>query len=554
MSTSKRVDVTRSIPKLSRRDVAKLGAGGVLGAWTLGQAVQPGVLAGALAQDGAGPSIIHGQKDPVASLDPANPGGTLTAQEIFRHIYDGLVIFDENLQPQPNLAKSWSVSEDELDWTFELQEGVLFHDGTPCDSEAVKFHFDRILGIEEASSIKSLFTRIVDIQTPSPTTIVFRTDEPFGPFLNYMAHGGAGIVSPAAVEEWGDDYPLHPVGAGPYRLEEFIPGESATLVRFEEYWGEKPEIERIHFRTIPEDGARAAALEVGEVDCVVPIAIDNVGELEFAEGVVIEPKPVITMMYIGFNLSKAPFDDIKVRQALSMAIDRQAIVDALLGGYATVADSPMALGTFGYSPSPTYDYDPDGARALLEEAGWTGGPGEVRQKDGVSLSFKLWTPQDLYIKDVAVAQAAQSFLEEVGAQVELERVEAANWFTTLKVPATEAPYDMFMWSLTPSTGDGYQQLVELSLSDPDPSVPPMAWNLTHYSNPEVDELIRSAGSVTDQERRKEILAEAQAKIMEDAPLVFLYSLNFILGRKESLEGVRLLPNRFVDFRQARLTS
>lgn len=553
MSSGKRVTNRDVAGRVTRRKLMQVGVG-TLGAFSLAPNLRISAWAAPRAVQSSGGTVALGQKDPVASLDSSNPGGTLTAQEIFRHIYDGLVIFDENLQPQPNLAKSWTVSDDELEWTFDLQDGVKFHDGTPLDSEAVKYHFERILGIKEASSIKSLFTEIEEIRTPDPLTIVFRTKSPFGPFLNYLAHGGGGIVSRAAVEQWGEDYPLHPVGAGPYKLEEFIPGESATLVRNEEYWNGTPTLEQINFRTIPEDGARAAALEVGEVDAVIPVAINNVEELKSTEGIVVEAKPVITMMYIGFNLSKAPFDDLRVRQALSMAIDRQAIVDSLLGGFATVADSPMAKGTFGYAPSPTYDYDPDKARALLEEAGWVGDAGTTRQKDGTPLKFTLWTPQDLYIKDVAVAQAAQSYLTEVGAEVELKRVEAANWFTTLKVPANEAPYEMFMWSLTPSTGDGYQQLRELSLSDPDPSVPPMAWNLTHYKNPEVDDLINQSGSVTDQEQRKVLLAKAQELIMKDAPLVFLYSLNFILGRKESLEGVRVLPNRFVDFRETTVSS
>lgn len=534
---------------LTRRRLAQLGAGAV-GAVALSPVLARQSTASVAGAQASGGTITHGQKDPVASLDPSNPGGTLTAQEVFRHIYDGLVIFDENLQPQPNLAKSWTVSPDELEWTFALQDGVQFHDGTPLDSSAIKHHFDRILGIQEASSIKSLFSSIVEIRTPDPTTIVFRTNAPFGPFLNYLAHGGAGIVSPAAVEQWGDDYPLHPVGAGPYKLEEFIPGESATVVRFDEYWNGPPNLDRIVFRTIPEDGARSAALEVGEVDTVVPVAINNVAELEDTDGVVVESKPVITMVYIGFNLSRAPFDDLKVRQALSMAVDRTTIVDTVLGGFATVADSPMAEGTFGYAPSPTYDYDPEQAKQLLEEAGWTATDGGTRQKGETLLKFTLWTPQDLYLKDVAVAQTAQAYFREVGAEVELQTVEAANWFTTLKVPANEAPYDMFMWSLTPSTGDGYQQLRELSLSDPDPTTPPMAWNLSHYHNPAVDDLINQASSVTDQGQRQEILKEAQTAIMQDAPLIFLYSLNFILGRKETVEGVRLLPNRFVDFREA----
>jgi len=498
-----------------------------------------------------GGTLTHGQKDPVQSLDSSNPGGTLTAQEIFRHIYDGLVIFDENLQPHPNLAESWTASADEREWTFKLRRGVKFHDGTPFNSAAAKYHFDRILDIKEASSIKSLFTVIEEIRTPDEYTIVFRTKTPFGPFLNYLAHGGAGIVSRAAVEKWGKDYPVHPVGTGPYKLDEFVVGQRVVLVRNDDFWGERPCFDKIVFKVIPEDGARAAALETGEVDTMVPVPVNSVVRLRQRKDLVIAPKPVITMMYIGFNLSKEPFNDLKVRQALSMAIDRKGIVDRIIDGFATLADSPMAKGTFGYAPSPTYAYDPTKAKAALAGAGWKPGPSGVLEKNGKPLKFVLWTPQDLYLKDVTVAQAAQAQLKAVGADVDLRTVEAANWFTTLKVPAAQAPYDMFMWSLTPSTGDGYQQLVELTRSDPDTGKPPMAWNLTHYVNAKVDELINMAGSTTNQDKRKAALKEAQGIVMRDAPLVFLYSLNFVLGYKANLTGVRLLPNRFVDFREAK---
>lgn len=494
--------------------------------------------------------LTHAQKDPVASLDPYNPGGTLTAQEIFRHIYDGLVIFDEQLQPQPNLAESWTVSQDQTEWTFKIHPGVKFHDGTSLNAASVKYHFDRLIDPKGSSSFKSLFAVISEVRAPDDTTVVFKTSSPFGPFLNYMAHGAGGIVSKAAVEKWGQDYPLHPVGAGPYKLQEFLPGERCVLVRFDEYWKGKPALDGITFKTIPEDGARAAALAAGEADTMIPVSVNSVPDLKQRKELVVDSKPIITMLYAGFNVAKPPFDDLKVRQALSTAVDRKAIVESILGGYATLADSPMGKGTFGYAPSPTYDYDPAKAKALLKEAGWVPGSGGVVQKNGAPMKFTLWTPQDLYLKDVAIAQAIQAQLKAVGADVDLKKIEAANWFTTLKVPVAQAPYDMYMWSLTPSTGDGYQQLNELAFSDPDPAQPPKSWNLMHYKNPRVDDLIKTAGSVTDQERRKAALKEGQTVIMQEAPLIFLLSYNFVLGRKAKVQGVRLLPTRFVDLREA----
>lgn len=363
-------------------------------------------------------------------------------------------------------------------------------------------------------------------------TVRFTTYEPFGPMLNYLAHGGAGIVSPTAVEKWGRDFRLHPVGAGPYRLKEFRPGEKVVLERYEDYWAGPAAIKEIEFVPVAEDGTRAFMLEANP-----DIQVVN--------------KPILTMMYVGFNLTKPIFQDPLVRQALTHAIDREALVNRLMLGAATVADSPMAVGTFGYKGVPMYPYDPQKARDLLAQAGWVDSDGDgIREKNGVPLSFELWTPQGLYVRDVLLAQTIQSWWRAVGADVRLRQIEAASWYDTLKVPEAEANYDAFLWSLTPSTGDGYQQLVELVLSDPDPTRPPMAWNLTRYKNPEVDRLIREAGTVTDPDSRRVALARAQEIIVEDAPLVFLYSLNQLVAHRAHLKDVVVLPNRFVEFRNA----
>ena len=475
----------------------------------------------------------------------------MTSQEVFRHVYDNLVVFNEDLEPEPCLAESWETSKDGLEWTFHLRKGVTFHDGSPVNAQAVKFSFERALDPSSAGAVRSLFSQIELISVIDDYTVRFTTKEPFGPMLNYMAHGLAGIVSPSAVKKWGADYRLHPVGAGPYEVKEFVPNEKVVLQRNEDYWGKKPKIAQITFIPVPEDGTRVMMLEKGQVTSIVPVPVNSLERLENNKSVEVLSKPIITMMYVGFNLNKDIFRDIRVRQALTHAVDREALVSRLMLGHALVGDSPLAQKTFGYYGVPAYQYDPKAARTLLAEAGWKDTDGDgVLDKGGVSLRFSLWTPQDLYTKDVLLAQTIQAWWRALGADVELRKIESAAWYDTLKAPESEAPYDAFLWSLTPSTGDGYQQLVELVKSDVDPSKPPLAWNLTHYKNPEVDSLIFEAGSTTDPAARGVALRKAQEIVVQDAPLVFLYSLKQLVGVRSELKGVRVLPNRFVDFRLA----
>ncbi len=173
-------------------------------------------------------------------MDSIDPRGYPSAYEAVYLLYDQLVRFDENLTIQPELATSWEVSEDGLTWTFNLRDDVTFHDGTPFNAEAVKFHIERLLDPEWASPNRSLWDHITAVNVVDDYTIQLTTAEAFGPMLNYLAHGSGGIASPTAVEQFGKDFVENPVGTGPYRLESFTPGVELVLAANEDYWNGPP--------------------------------------------------------------------------------------------------------------------------------------------------------------------------------------------------------------------------------------------------------------------------------------------------------------------------
>jgi ABC-type transport system substrate-binding protein len=501
---------------------------------------KPAQAAGAV-----GGSVVFAQFQSVPSLDPKSSGGALSAHEVLRHIYDGLVVFDDDLNPKPALAESWEVAPDQKAWTFKLRKNAKFHDGSPVTAAAVKDYFTYWFSFTSA-----LGTVIASTEAVDPTTLKVTTREPFAAFLPNMAHAFGGVVSMEAIKKWGDDYSAHAVGTGPYKLKEFVPNERTVLVRNDDYYGGRPKLDQITFRAVPEDGARSNMLETGEADVIIPVPANSVERLRGSANLQILAKPVLTCQYIGMNLSRAPLDDLKVRQAFNHAVDKETIVKRLQGGLAHVADSPMAAQAKGYVSTRTYEYSPQKARALLAEAGFAPGADGILARGGKPLSLTMLTPVNLYPKDTQLAEAVQAQLKAVGVDVKLQQVESGNWFNTLRVPLAQATYDLFLWSLTPTTGDGNQALRELFRSDPDPAKPPSSWNLTRYKSARMDELIATSDSTIDEAKRQAAMKEGQQIAMDGAMYIYLYSHDHVAGARKQIRGVRIIPNRLVDLREA----
>lgn len=445
-------------------------------------------------------------------------------------LYDKLVTFDKNMNIVPELATEWSTSEDGLSMTFTLREGVTFQDGTPFNAEAVKINFERVIDESNNLSRYSLYSEFIEsVAADSEYQVTFRFKKPFGPAISTFAHGAGGIISPKAIQE-KQDIGKHPAGTGPYKLKEWIPGTSIVFEPNENYWGEKPKLNSITFKPVPENSSRSIMLENGEVDVISPVATQDIERLKQNEEVTVDISPEFRTLYIAINTSKPLFSDVKVRQALNYAVDKETIVNKILLGQAKVAEAAIGEKVQGYSAVGSYAYDPEKAKQLLAEAG---------VKPGTTI--KLWTPEGRYLMDSKIAEFIQANLQAVGFTVEFQKWEWSAYQQEMDNP--DSDFDLMIGSWGTSTGDadwGLRPLFTTTGSN----------NYSKYSNPEVDKLIEQGLILSDLQERTKVYGEAMTQIKEDAPWIFLVEYKQAVGVRKNLEGVYTWANGYVILRDA----
>ena len=346
-------------------------------------------------------TMIYGVGVDATTMDPHFANNTPTGNVIFQ-VHENLTAFDDpkTMNPVGKLAKDWEVAEDGLTWTFYLREGITFHDGAPFNAEAVKKSFDRILDPALGAPRRSNFDMIDRLEVVDEYTVNIITKVPYAALPSLLTCYNAVILSPKAIEEYGDQYSTHASGTGPFKLSEWIPGESMTLVRNDNYWGEKPSIEKLVLKIIPEDATRVMALQTGEVDFISNVPPFEIKNLEAHKDIRVEMHEGFRTIYLGMVLKRPPFDNILVRQALNYAIDREALINGFLEGAATIAVGPEATSIPGASSDLfQYTYNPEKAKQLLAEAGYP---------NGFEIDFV--SPQGRYIMDRQIAEAIQAQL------------------------------------------------------------------------------------------------------------------------------------------------
>jgi ABC-type transport system substrate-binding protein len=486
-------------------------------------------------------TITYVQGADAITLDPQDTIDT-PSDDVCRHIYDGLVTFDEKLNIQPSLAQSWETSADGKTWTFHLRKDVKFHDGTPFNAKAVKASFDRVLQEKDpflgrVLRRRGLFIAISEVKVVDDYTVQLITKDPFGPMLPSLAHSAGGIVSYDATQKSGKDFGTQPVGTGPFKFVEWVRGERIVLQKNPDYWGAAPKIDRIIFLAVNEDATRVAMLERGEGDVVVNIPATEVARLKGNPAITMRVEDSVREVFIGMNTQRKPFTDKLVRQALNYAVDKKAICDRMLMGLATPMDSPMGP-AWGHVSVGTYEYNPDKAKALLAQAGYPNG-----------FETTLWTPQGRYLMDRQVAEAVVGYLDKVGVKVKMQVLEWATYMNALTVPASQANWDLFLLGWAPSTGDADWALrpnFATSMWPPDD-------NDALYSNPTVDTLLMKGMTSTDQNVRLDAYKQVQQLVFDDAPWIFLHVQKVIAGVRNRIAGVIVLPTELVLVRDAYLT-
>lgn len=436
---------------------------------------------------------------------------------VYNNIYESLLVLDYDMTLKPQLATKWE-QIDELTWRFYLRKGVKFHDGTPFNAEAVKFTFDRALNPQKPARFANIVGPIESVKIVDEYTVDIKTKKPYAPILSSMTMVYVvGILSPTAVQKWGEDYGRHPVGTGPFKFEEWKTNEYISLVRNDEYWGEKPKLDRIIFKVIPEEGSRQLAYDTGEIDMLLRPAPAELPRLKSDAKTVVAQAPGLRIVYVGFNCNGAPFNDARVRKAIAHLIDVEAINKYVTEGATLVPKGYLPTGVFGFLETGIYRPDPEKAAQLLQDAGYRkGSDGTWVTPDGKPFRVSFWAPQGRELKDREIAEAIQSQLQKAGVQVDLRIWEWGQYLAAFK----QEPYQMFMLGWTNMTGDADYNLWQLFHGSNWADV--AGANRFRYKNPKVDELLDRAQVSNDPAVRKSAYEEAQRILFEEVPWVPIY--------------------------------
>src|SRR5699024_4732025 len=319
--------------------------------------------------------IVFAANTDVQSLDPHNANDK-TSSQVIDMIYNRLLKYDEDNNIEGDMASDWEVSDDGLTWTFELEEGVKFQDGSKFDAEAVKKSFERLIDMDNGLAHSSNYQFIKDIEVIDEYVVAFETDEPSGLFEDLMADLSTFIISPEAIDEYGNDVGKSAestIGTGQYEITDWEKDELLVLERNEDYFDEKGITKIIEYKTIPEDSTRVMALESEEVDVIDKVPAQDLSRLEETDGIEVKKVASTGQRMFRFDVTSEPLSDIKVRQAILHAIDRETIIDRVVPGMGEVPTSALTPAMSDYIDLDEIPYDTEKAKELLKEAGYSDG-------------------------------------------------------------------------------------------------------------------------------------------------------------------------------------
>jgi peptide/nickel transport system substrate-binding protein len=462
--------------------------------------------------------IIGLDSDP-PQMDPHLSTAAVDRQ-VFHSIYNTLVDIDKDLKFVPQLATSWDISPDGKTYTFKLRKDVLFQDGTPFNADAVKFNFNRMLDPTFGSPRLSEINLIDDVKVVDDYTVQIHLKQPYSPFLAVLTDRAGMMVSPTAVKKEGKDFSNHPVGTGPYKFVKHVKQGELVVERFDKYWGTKPQIKTIVYKPFPDGNTRITNLISGDMDMVNTFDYKDVKRVKDASNVKMSSTQALGFQGMQLNTQTAPFNNKKVRQAMNLAIDRAAIAKVVFYGGVTPANSPFPQSSWAHSDDfKVQPANVEKAKQLLKESGVS----------DTSFTLKITpTPQEKQL-----AQMLQSMLQQVGFKMKIEMVE----FGTLLEQTDNGDFQAARigWSgRTDPDGNAYSWFTTKG-----------ALNYMKYSNPEVDQLLTQARTISDQAQRKDLYDKTTKILWDDAPYIFLYYPKDYKAMKNDVEGYVHVPDTMI---------
>ncbi|MEA2523365.1 MAG: peptide/nickel transport system substrate-binding protein [Thermomicrobiales bacterium] len=503
------------------------------------------VMRRSLAQEATDGTLIVGTETDIEGFDPGHAGALATTR-VISNVIEGLVKYSPGtVDLEPLLAtevpslENGGISADGLSYTFKLRQGVTFHDGTPFNAEAVKTSYQRLYDKSFAHYDKTntsgfFLAGLTTVDVVDEYTVKFTLGAPNSAFMELSNIYAGRVLSPKGIQEvaaaqWAEgDY-----GTGPFTVKSWEKGVKVELERNENYWGTKPALKTLIFRPIPEPTARVSALLNGEVDMIVVVPPDSIEQVKADANLTYEQGPSLHYWFIQLNTKAKPFDDVRVRQAVNYAVDKEGLANDILQGSAVPATQPMPAANWSYNPDVAgYPYDAEKAKSLLAEAGLADG-----------FKTKMIIPQSGsgMIIPVQMNEYIQGNLADVGIDVEIQSFE---WVSYLGIWAKGLTEEITMGNQSIMASDPYVANFLLSggFTPADGG-----WNIGYYANPDVDKLLSDALAIADKEQRKQLYYQAWAKITEDAPWIFVVNDLQPMAFKTKVKGYVTNPAYVIDF-------
>jgi len=440
-------------------------------------------------------------------------------------VFETLIALDENLNYVPRLATSWE-KKDDLTWIFNLRKGVKFTDGTPFNAEAVKINLER-----SSKSVKgktSLFMLSI-VNILDDYKIEIKLKQPSAPFFPNLTNITTAMMSPAAIEKYGDELFQNPVGTGMFKLEkeEWKPGTQVVFTRNEDYWGTPAKLEKLIFIPIPNEASRTMALKSGDVDIIENLPAFEVPSMEEDPNFKLLIVPQLKTVWVGFNCEDAVLKDPKVRRAIAHAIDRESILKYTMAGLSrSAAPGFLPPELMKTDPPLSLNYDPELSRKLLAEAGY---------EDGLKL--QLLSPEGRYPKDLEIAQVVQEQLKNVGIDVSIITTEFGSFIDTLIRHETQ----MFIigWTIEKHPDSVFRACFYGKT---------LTTNYANYRNEEMDKLMDETTRLGDEEESNQNYYKiVKTLVVDDAVIFPLYYINMIYGLNSKVEEFSVLPTQFWGF-------
>lgn len=474
---------------------------------------------GAATDSGNGRNLVIAVNNNFITLDTHASRDSLT-NSVNEIMYESLVRYDDDLNLVPNLAESFAISDDALVYTFKLKEGIMFHDGELLTAEVVKANIDRVMNPDKALRQARTFSYAEEINILDDYTLEVKLRQPYMAFLSRLE--AFRIISPAALEN-EDKLPKNPVGTGQFRFVEWVEGDHMTVEKNPDWRNaDQIQVDTITFKFVPENGTRVAMLETGEADIIYPMPNEMVSKIEANSDLVLEVRDSTVCRYVTMNQNVKPFDDVRVRQALNYAIDKDAFIAVVKGGYGNKLNSAMSPVLPYYVEHEEYAYNIEKAKELLTEAGYPDG-----------FEATIWGNTE------SETVRGMNFIEQ---QLSLIGVKLNV------MPLEEGTLSTKVYDTTPETTELQMWYVSWSAMDPDNAIrstfhsemyPPTGANTNYYKNLTLDEAINNGNSSTAFEQQYQYYKIAQDEIWNDAVWVFMGVDQSLLAMNSRVTGAKL---------------